>query len=121
MDGTISADVTDVCGTSVTVTLPVTVNAYVTQSVTISTANTVVCSGAVTSFNALPVNAGTGATYQWMVNGTPLPSSGTGFNTSTLNTGDLVSVILTSSEQCVTANGVSSNQIMMTVQPSVVP
>lgn len=121
ISGTLSAVVTNVCGTSTTLALPVTVNAYITPSVSISTTNNTICSGVPTIFNASPVNGGPAASYQWLINGALAAGSGSSFSIGTLQSGDAVSAILTSNEECLTVNDVASNQITMTVLPTVIP
>jgi hypothetical protein len=115
--GLVTVDLTTVCGTTVSLSMPVTVNMFVTPSVSISTTNNLICAGTIASFSALAANEGSTPAYQWLVNGAITPDSGATYTSAGLNSGDIVSVILTSSEQCVTANNVGSNQIQMNVQP----
>ena len=80
----------------------VVVVATVTPSVTISgTPTAMICSGTSVTFTANPTNGGSAPTYQWQVNGSDMTGeTGSTYTTSTLNDGDVVSVILTSNDPC---------------------
>jgi hypothetical protein len=119
--GIISVIATSACGASSTISLPVNANAYVTPAASISTASTAICAGAPATFIASSTNGGNMPDYQWMLNGSALNASGASFTIDSLKTGDVVKAILTSSEQCVSVNGVLSNQITMNILPVVVP
>ncbi|MFN3402508.1 MAG: gliding motility-associated C-terminal domain-containing protein [Cytophagaceae bacterium] len=95
-----------------------TVNANVPVSVSINNP-AAVCSGTSVTFNATGTNAGSSATYQWYVNGVPqgAASSNSNFTSSTLNNGDQVNVVMTSSLTCKTGSPATSNTHTMTVNP----
>jgi len=97
--------------------IPITVNPYVTPSVTINTPTNAVCAGTLVTFTANPVNGGAAPTYQWKVNGTNVGTNSSTFAYVPVN-GDLVSCILTSSSSCLTVNPVLSNVIQLTVNPA---
>ena len=97
-------------------TIPLTVNPYLTPSVTINTPTNAVCSGTLVTFTAFPVNGGSSPVYQWQVNGTNAGTNSSTFSFVPSNN-DLVSCILTSSYSCLTANPVTSNVIQITVNP----
>jgi gliding motility-associated-like protein len=91
------------------------VNTYVTPSVTIvASPSGPVCIGATVTFTASGTNGGSAAAYQWQINGVNV-GTGTTFSSSTFNEGDVVFVILTSSEPCTNGNPATSNQIVMTL------
>jgi hypothetical protein len=119
--GTISVSLTGSCGTGTAATLAVNATAYVTSSASISTAMDTICSGVPTTFSASAVNGGTTPTYQWLVNNAPTGISGPTYTTNGLNSGDAVTAVLISSLQCVSNSPATSNQVKMTVLPSVVP
>lgn len=102
--------------------ITITVSPAVIPSVTNVASTNTLCAGSNVSFTATPTNGGTSPTYQWQVNGT---NAGTGqfFSSSTLNNGDVVSVILTSDAMCVSPSTANSNSVTMivtnTVNPSV--
>ncbi len=75
-----------------------------------------ICQNDNVSFVATPSNGGGSPIYQWLVNNNPGGSQFT-FSSSTLNNGDVVKCILTSSATCATPTTVSSNIITMTVSP----
>ncbi len=91
------------------------VNTFVTPSVTIvASPSGPVCTGATVTFTASGTNGGSAAAYQWQINGVNV-GTGTTFSSSTFNEGDVVFVILTSSEPCTNGNPATSNQIVMTL------
>jgi hypothetical protein len=96
---------------------PVTMTVYPNLPVSVSIAadDSEVCEGSTVNLTATPVNEGTSPTYQWSVNGT---NAGTASTYSYLpNNGDIVTLTLTSSENCTTGNTSLSNEITLTVNP----
>ncbi|MBO9571720.1 MAG: SprB repeat-containing protein [Chitinophagaceae bacterium] len=88
----------------------------VTPSVTI-TSNAVsntFCSNQSVVFTATPVNGGINPSYQWKLNGVNVGTNSPTYTNSSLTTFDKVTVVMTSSLTCVTANPVTSNQLIMT-------
>jgi uncharacterized protein (TIGR02145 family) len=83
-------------------------------SVTVTASANPVCQGTAVSFTATPVNGGTNPVYQWRVNAVNAGTNNTVFTYVPVN-GDLVSCVLTSSEQCTTNNPASSNQCPVSV------
>jgi hypothetical protein len=74
----------------------------VAPSVSISTVSgDTMCLGILTTFNASGVNGGTGATYQWQVNGANVGLGGSTYTYLPAN-GDVVSVQMNSSLSCAT-------------------
>lgn len=68
-------------------------------------------------FTATPVNGGTTPVYQWQINGAFIGVNSQAYATSTLNNGDQVSVVLTSSLNCLSSATANSNVITVTVNP----
>ncbi|MBL7883640.1 MAG: gliding motility-associated C-terminal domain-containing protein [Bacteroidia bacterium] len=95
--------------------ISITVQSSLTPSVTISPANSTVCTGAASSFTATPTNGGTTPTYQWQVNGSNAGTNAPTFS-SVLNSGDIVTVILTSNSACASPTTATSNTATVTVQ-----
>lgn len=90
-------------------------------AVTISTANTTVCSGANVSFTANPQNGGASPSYQWQVNGANVGTNAATYNTNSLTNSATVQVIMTGNAGCIHPVNASSNIITMTVQPLLTP
>ncbi|MBW7913711.1 MAG: T9SS type A sorting domain-containing protein [Taibaiella sp.] len=80
-----------------------------------------VCQGQQVVYTAIPTNGGTSPSYNWLVNGIATGSTGTTYNTATLNNGDAVSCAMTSTGTCATPFVDTSNAITMTVQPILTP
>jgi gliding motility-associated-like protein len=83
----------------------------------VTTSVATVCTGAFTSFYATPTTgAGNNPTYEWQVNGVSVPDlSGSQFTTNQLQPGDVVDVIMTSSERCALTPTVTQN-VPFTIQ-----
>ncbi len=91
----------------------------VTPSVTISSddADNSICQGDLITFTANPTNGGSGASYQWKINGMDMGSNSSIFSTNVLINGDVVSVVMTASNSCQTQNTATSNSIATSVNP----
>lgn len=99
-----------------------TIKPILTPVVTIAVSpNDTVCDGDMVTFTATPTDGGTTPIYQWLVNGNNVGTNSTTYSSSTLNNNDVVTVIMTSSEQCVTKQKDTSNAINMTVKPNLTP
>lgn len=99
-----------------------TVNPNLTPVVTITVSpNDTICTGTSVTFTATPTNGGTAPVYQWRVNGTNAGAGTNMFTTTTLANNDVVDVIMTSSEACVTKAADTSNAINMNVKPYLTP
>ncbi|MBN8850687.1 MAG: gliding motility-associated C-terminal domain-containing protein [Sphingobacteriales bacterium] len=113
-----------VCATTPTATsnsVRVTVNPLVTPGVSIATATPAVCAGTAVSFTASATNGGVAPSYQWQVNGADVGTNNDTYANAGLNTGDVVSCVLTSNAVCATAPTAGSNSVTMTVNPLVTP
>jgi hypothetical protein len=84
-------------------------------SIALSSGTNPACTGQTLTFTATPTNGGSAPTYQWKVNGVNAGTNSSTFSTSSLANGDVVSVVLTSSSNCVTTTTATSNSITMTV------
>ncbi len=99
-------------------------NTYVlppSQSVTIVASQNPACAGASVTFTATPVNGGATPAYQWQVNGVNAGTNAPTFTSTTLANNDVVTVIMTSSLQCVLPPTITSNSITMTINPNLTP
>ncbi|HEX2970337.1 MAG TPA: gliding motility-associated C-terminal domain-containing protein, partial [Bacteroidales bacterium] len=96
----------------------VTINALLPVSVSITADNNPVCSGNSVTFTATPVNEGTAPLYEWHKGATTV-----GTNSSTYSyvpsDGDMITVVLTSSEVCQTGGPATSNLISVGVNPAI--
>ncbi len=95
--------------------ITMTVHQMLEPAISITSSNTTICSGDNVTFTAYATNQGTSPTYQWQVNGTNAGTNNSTFSSSTLNNNDVVTCILTSSENCVSTNNILSNAITITV------
>ena len=98
------------------------INGTATAAVSIaSSPGTNICSGNTVSFTATPTNGGVTPSYQWKLNNLNVGSNAPTYNNSSLNNGDSVKVIMTSSIGCALSNPATSNALRITVTPTVTP
>jgi hypothetical protein len=94
---------------------PITITSTsVDPSVSIAASTTSICNGTSVTFTATPTNGGTNPSYQWQVNGVDKGTDSDKFTTTTLNDGDVVTVILTSDLACASTPTATSNPITIT-------
>jgi PKD-like domain/Secretion system C-terminal sorting domain/Ser-Thr-rich glycosyl-phosphatidyl-inositol-anchored membrane family len=86
-----------------------------TPAVTIASSAVSICYGTNVSFTATPTNGGTTPSYQWRLNGSPVGTNANTYTNATLNSGDVVSCVMTSSALCNTAPTATSNNITMII------
>ncbi|MFE3846811.1 PKD-like domain-containing protein [Flavobacterium sp. LB3P45] len=102
--------------------ITMTVNPNLSVSVSIAATATTICAGTSVTFTATPTNGGATPMYQWKVSGVIAGTNSNTFTTTTLTTGQVVTVVLTSNATpCATGNPATSNSITMTVNPLVTP
>jgi large repetitive protein len=92
-----------------------------TAQISISPSTVSICQGDAVTFNAIYSNGGTLPNIQWQVNGVNAGTGDVSFSTTTLNNGDVVTCILTSSDPCVNPNVVVSNNVTVNVTSIVNP
>lgn len=80
-----------------------------------------ICAGSEVYFEAVTIHGGEKPTYVWKVNTANVGDNTSVFRSSTLQTGDVVSVELTSTESCASNPKAVSNDIKMDVSPLVSP
>ncbi|MGB3947028.1 MAG: gliding motility-associated C-terminal domain-containing protein [Bacteroidia bacterium] len=89
-----------------------------------SSPNDTICAQTPVTFSANPVNEGNTPVYQWQLNGVNVGTNSPTYTNALLNNGDIVTCILTSNANCVTASPATSNSIEITVnalpQPNIV-
>ena len=98
-----------------------TTSSMATPSISITASAIEICSGALVSFSAIPVNGGSTPVYSWSVNGIGIGTNSPDYTSNTLVNGDVVSCGLASSATCLTTTTANSNAISMTVNPSLTP
>ena len=110
------------CATPVTATsnnITMTVNPVLTPSVNIAAnPGNIICTGTNVTFTATPINGGATPAYQWKLNGSNVGSNSTTYSNAALANGDIVSVVMTSSYVCPSPATATSNNIIMTVNPT---
>jgi hypothetical protein len=113
-----------VCTTPATVvsdSVTMTVNSTLVPSVSVSAnPSGAVCTNTPVAFTAAPTNGGITPSYQWKVNGTPVGTNSPSYSNSSLNNGDVVSCLMTSSSACASPD-TASYYITMSVSSSVTP
>ena len=90
-------------------------------SVTIVSDATAVCAGTPISFTASPVNEGSGASYQWQVDGVNTGTNNNMFTSSNLANGQQVKVLMTNNPGCGSPVATPSNGIIISVTPVTTP
>ena len=88
------------------------------SSVIIEATSTSICSGQQVTFTATPTNGGNNPKYEWTLNGNPVGSNSNTFQSSTLQNGDKIKVIMTASSLCYSSSAISSNEITISVNTS---
>ena len=96
-----------------------TVSAALTTTVTISPDAIGGCQGAEITFTATPANGGATPSYQWQVNGQDAGTNSPTFVSSTLNTNDKITCVITSNAVCTTSATATSNVATVELDPPV--
>ena len=102
-------------------TITMAVSTPVTPAVSITASATTICAGTSVDFTATPVNGGTTPGYQWALNGSNVGINAATYSNSTLNNGDVITCLLTSSIGCITNQSATSGSIVMVVNPVLTP
>ena len=118
-----SIKATGTCGESEALNGSITIDEKLVPSVSISSSDSdnIICEGTSVTFTATPLNGGTNPTYQWKVGNTDAGSNSNTFTTTALEDGESVTVVMTSSETCLTAPTATSNEIITDVNPNLTP
>lgn len=80
-----------------------------------------ICAGEDVTFTAVATFGGASPTYLWQVNGVNAGTNASTFITGSLTNGSKVRVILTSSSSCATTPKDTSNELTITVDPTILP
>ncbi len=98
------------------------INPLVVPSVNITVSpGSTICAGDNVTFTALPTNGGGSPGYQWYVGASPVGGNTQTWSSTSLNDGDVVSCVLTSSAACPSPLTATSNLVTMTVNPLITP
>lgn len=87
------------------------VNPSLTPLVSITSDNNPSCAGGQVNFTATSINGGFSPAYQWKINGNNQGANGPSFSTTSLAANDLVTVVMTSNEVCLSSSSATSNSI----------
>jgi hypothetical protein len=112
------------CATPLTVNsnaIAITVNSFVTPTISITVPSTTACSGQSVVFSSSITNGGSSPSYQWKKNGSNVGTGLTTYTTSTLANNDVITCELTSNATCASPTTVNSNSLTMSVVSSAVP
>ncbi|MBS1585058.1 MAG: T9SS type A sorting domain-containing protein [Bacteroidetes bacterium] len=113
------------CATPATVisnTITMVVNPIPVPSVSVAVSpSSTICAGDQATFTATPTNGGPTPSYQWYLNGNPTGFNSPTYQSTSLVNGDIVNVVITSNALCVSPTTATSNNITMTVNPTLVP
>lgn len=100
----------------------VSVRSFAIPSISISAVPMLVCPGTPVFFTTVQVNgAGASPVYQWQVNGVNAGTNSPNFVSSTIQNGDKVQCILTSSDACANPVTAKSETIPISVTNSIIP
>jgi uncharacterized protein YjdB len=107
-----------VTNTAVSPTYTVHTQAAVTNSVTIFVTQSTIVAGSVDTFIAVATNGGTLPSYQWLLNGLPIPgATNSMYITGSLENGQVISCMETSNAPCANPLTAKSGGIAVTVKP----
>ena len=104
------------------ITLHLTVANTIVPQITISANQTTICTGDSVTFTATSNGGGNSPSYQWKVNGhSVVGATGATYSSSSLNNGDVISCLLTSSSSCASPDTAVSSDIAISINTSVNP
>lgn len=117
--GNITVAATNACGSSAVSTLAVSSSSSVSPAVSITPSTpTTICAGTPVTFTAVSTGGGTSPQYHWLKNGVSTGNYTTTYSNSTLASGDVITLIMTSNAPCALPSPtVSSAPLTITVQP----
>jgi hypothetical protein len=97
-------------------------NSYATPVTNISSSATNICDSTQVTFTTSSTGAGQSPIYQWYLNGTQISgATDNNYSSNTFINGDVISVMMNTSETCYTQLTDTSNSITLTVNPIINP
>ncbi|MEP7110938.1 MAG: T9SS type A sorting domain-containing protein, partial [Ferruginibacter sp.] len=93
-------------------------NVPITSTATITASDTIICTGSPVTFYATATATSSASTYQWKVNGVNAGTNSYYFLAPGLSNGDIVKVVVTINNPCVSEQVVTSNSITIQVPSS---
>ncbi len=114
--GVLSASALNGCGAGPARNVTLSRKVVLPALVTVNTSSASICQGSAATFTANPTNGGTNPQFQWLVNDS-LVSGATSqsYTSSALATGNVIRVILISSESCTAVNSDTSAGLAITI------
>lgn len=113
------------CGPDTAISAPFTISRQATVPPTATIALTAGsnpgCAGTPITFSATGTNTGSAPTWQWQVNGANTGTAATSFTSSSLDDGDIVTVVMTSNSTCADPLTATSNAITYNIAPAITP
>jgi gliding motility-associated-like protein len=97
------------------------INSFVEPTVFVSASAAAVCPGTTLVFTANTTHEGTTPSYQWKLNGVDVGTDAPTFSDDTLRDGDIVSVVLVSSELCLLSPSVQSDDYIVNIVSTLDP
>ena len=107
------------CG--IPTTLRINVAAAIPPAITINGNPATICAGTTMNFTSSVAGEGATPAYEWLVNGLPVGTNSPTYSSNTLANNDVVSCILTSSQECASQATATSNDIIVIVMPAIIP
>ena len=109
------------CGNVFSPVDTLTVTSPVTPAVSISTNSNTSCKGVPVIYTATAVDGGSSPLYQWKKNGLNVGSNTEEYTDNALSNGDIITCMLTNSDDCVTKSTATSNNITAVVNQVLTP
>jgi len=106
-------------GRAISNTIQINNNSGDASSVNINASADTICAGTTVTFNANPINIGTNAVYQWIVNNTNAGDNSPTFSSNKLSSGDQVRCLLTINNSCSNIS-ITSNMLSVAVNSPVI-
>ncbi|MEL6925598.1 MAG: immunoglobulin domain-containing protein, partial [Bacteroidota bacterium] len=91
------------------------VAARVSPTIEVAASTLSICTGDEINFTTVATGQGDAPVYQWLINDNPIGGNSTSISLASLQNGDILKVVLTSSSECTTQNPVTSAALSIEV------